>query len=210
LSKCYQEGSHQRPVLVDASADFDKGESIAILGRSGSGKSTLLNLISGIDLADAGQICVDGVELTALDEQQRTLYRRRNIGFIYQFFNLIPTLTTLENVTLPLELNGVPLHTARRRAAEMLDSVGLLERTQAFPDRLSGGEQQEGGDRLRALVHDPCFYWRMSQPATWTGRPVRASRFARPAGAIREEPDPGHAQPGGSRGRPDLLPAEAS
>jgi putative ABC transport system ATP-binding protein len=154
LSKSYQEGGHLRPVLVHANAAFERGESIAILGRSGSGKSTLLNLISGIDLVDAGRICVDGVDLTALDEQRRTLYRRRNIGFIYQFFNLISTLTTLENVTLPLELNGVSSRAARSCAQELLQAVGLLDRADTFPDRLSGGEQQRVAI-ARALVHDP-------------------------------------------------------
>jgi putative ABC transport system ATP-binding protein len=154
LSKSYQEANHERLVLVDASATFKRGESVAILGRSGSGKSTLLNLISGIDLADGGRICVDGIELTGLDERQRTLYRRKNIGFIFQFFNLIPTLTTLENVTLPLELNGVSGSEARSRAEALLEAVGLLERAATFPDRLSGGEQQRVAI-ARALAHDP-------------------------------------------------------
>ena len=94
------------------SADFARGEFIALLGRSGSGKSTLLNLVSGIDAPDAGRIWVGGQELTALGERERTLFRRRNIGFIFQFFNLIPTLSVLENVTLPLELGGAPVRDA--------------------------------------------------------------------------------------------------
>ena len=114
LSKAYQEGDRRRVVLEDASADFAQGEFIALLGRSGSGKSTLLNLVSGIDAPDAGQIWVGGQELTALSERERTLFRRRNIGFIFQFFNLIPTLSVMENVTLPLELGGAPV---RDRAA---------------------------------------------------------------------------------------------
>ncbi len=98
------------------------------MGRSGSGKSTLLNLISGIDRPDAGQVWVGDQELTGLDERARTLFRRRNIGFVFQFFNLIPTLTVMENVTLPLELGGVTAKAACRAAEPLLDAVGLLDR----------------------------------------------------------------------------------
>lgn len=154
LSKSYQEGDRTRVVLQNAHAEFAHGEFVAILGRSGSGKSTLLNLISGIDRIDNGRIWLNDQDLTAMDDRQRTLFRRRNIGFIFQFFNLIPTLTVLENVTLPLELNGVSQRAARDRAEPMLDAVGLLERTATFPDRLSGGEQQRVAI-ARALVHDP-------------------------------------------------------
>ncbi len=154
LSKAYQEGDRRRVVLEDASADFARGEFIALLGRSGSGKSTLLNLVSGIDRADAGQIWVGGRELTALGERERTLFRRRQIGFIFQFFNLIPTLTVLENVALPLELNGTAPKAARAAAEPLLDAVGLLDRVTTFPDKLSGGEQQRVAI-ARALIHDP-------------------------------------------------------
>ncbi|HEX6305089.1 MAG TPA: ATP-binding cassette domain-containing protein, partial [Anaerolineales bacterium] len=107
LSKSFQEGDQNRAVLADASACIHKGEFIAILGRSGSGKSTLLNLISGIDQIDSGSVFLDGRELSALNEHERTIFRRQHIGFIFQFFNLLPTLTVLENVMLPLELNAV-------------------------------------------------------------------------------------------------------
>ncbi len=156
LSKAYQEGGRRRVVLENASAEFDRGEFVALVGRSGSGKSTLLNLVSGIDRADVGQIWLDGRELTALDERQRTLFRRRQIGFIFQFFNLIPTLTVLENVTLPLELNGTSAKAARAAAEPLLAAVGLLDRAGAFPDKLSGGEQQRVAI-ARALVHDPAL-----------------------------------------------------
>jgi putative ABC transport system ATP-binding protein len=154
LSKSYQEGGQTRTVLKNAFASFARGEFAAILGRSGSGKSTLLNLISGIDRVDGGRIWLDGQDLTALDDRELTLFRRRNIGFVFQFFNLIPTLTVLENVTLPLELNGASPAQASERAAPLLDAVGLLDRAAAFPDRLSGGEQQRVAI-ARALVHDP-------------------------------------------------------
>ena len=154
LSKSYQEGTHTRVVLRDANATFAKGEFVAILGRSGTGKSTLLNLISGIDRADSGAIWLNGRDLTALDEQTRTLFRRRNVGFVFQFFNLIPTLTVWENVVLPLELKGATTAEARLRTESVLDAVGLLDRRDTFPDRLSGGEQQRIAI-ARALVHDP-------------------------------------------------------
>ncbi len=154
LSKSFQEGAHTRVVLRNVDATFARGEFVAVLGRSGSGKSTLLNLISGIDHADSGAIWLDGQNLTALDERQRTLFRRHYIGFVFQFLNLIPTLTVWENVVLPLELKGVTAAKASRRAESLLDAVGLLDRRQTFPDRLSGGEQQRVAI-ARALVHDP-------------------------------------------------------
>lgn len=154
LSKRYQEGGAYRTVLHDATVGFARGEFAAILGKSGSGKTTLLNLISGIDRADSGDIYLDGVRLTGLDELQRTLFRRQKIGFIFQFFNLIPTLTVWENVTLPLELNAMFDAQGKDRAQALLDEVGLGDRRDAFPDRISGGEQQRVSI-ARALVHNP-------------------------------------------------------
>ena len=154
LTKSYYEGDVRRVVLQNAHAEFQPGEITAILGKSGSGKSTLLNLISGIDAPDSGQVWVEDLDLTALSERDRTLFRRAQIGFIFQFFNLIPTLTVGENVSLPLELNRVPSQEARRRAGDLLEAVGLLERWDTFPEKLSGGEQQRVA-LARALVHDP-------------------------------------------------------
>ena len=151
ISKSFAEGNVIYQVLKTVNAEFSEGECIALLGRSGSGKSTLLNLISGIDKPDSGRIVIGGVDITTLSEHRRTLFRRKNIGFIYQFFNLIPTLTVLENVLLPLELNG---RNDRSRALELLDEVSLLDRKGDYPDRLSGGEQQRVAI-IRALVHDP-------------------------------------------------------
>ncbi len=143
-----------RVVLQNAHAEFQSGEITAILGKSGSGKSTLLNLISGIDAPDSGQIWVNGQDLTALPERDRTLFRRSQIGFVFQFFNLIPTLTVGENVSLPLELNQLSRSEAGKKARELLESVGLLERWDTFPEKLSGGEQQRVA-LARALVHRP-------------------------------------------------------
>jgi putative ABC transport system ATP-binding protein len=154
LTKSYYEGDVRRVVLQNAHAEFQPGEITAILGKSGSGKSTLLNLISGIDAPDSGQVWVDGQDLTALSERDRTLFRRARIGFVFQFFNLIPTLTVGENVSLPLELNRLPRQQAQEKARSMLDAVGLLDRRDTFPEKLSGGEQQRVA-LARALVHDP-------------------------------------------------------
>jgi putative ABC transport system ATP-binding protein len=154
LSKSFLEGDQVRQVLNRCSLRIGKGEFVAILGKSGTGKSTLLNLISGIDQADSGSIYLEGQSLTDLDENQRTLFRRHEIGFIFQFFNLISTLSVLENVTLPLELTGLGLEEARERARLFLNEVGLGDRLDTFPDRLSGGEQQRVAI-ARALVHDP-------------------------------------------------------
>ena len=154
LWKHFQEGSKKREVLRGTGAAFGKGEFIAILGKSGSGKSTLLNVISGIDEPDQGDIKINGQLLTQLDEYQRTLFRRQKIGFVFQFFNLIPTLTVLENVNLPLELVGAEVNEAVERSSAMLAEVGLSDRLNTFPERLSGGEQQRVAI-ARALVHDP-------------------------------------------------------
>jgi putative ABC transport system ATP-binding protein len=154
LSKSYYEGDVQRLVLQNAHAEFQPGEITAILGKSGSGKSTLLNLIGGIDVPDSGQIWLDGQDLSSLSERDRTFFRRSRIGFVFQFYNLIPTLTVRENVSLPLEINKVPHLQAQEKVQSLLEAVGLLERRETFPEKLSGGEQQRVA-LARALVHDP-------------------------------------------------------
>lgn len=154
LSRSYQEGSKRHVVLAGLDADFSRGETVALRGRSGSGKSTLLNLISGIDEPDEGDIRIDGAAITAMSERERTLYRRRNIGFVYQAFNLVPTLTAADNIRLVLELNDVPFEAANRRVSELLAAVGLADRHDTYPDVLSGGEQQRVAI-ARALAHKP-------------------------------------------------------
>lgn len=156
LRRAYTEGERTREVLRGVDLDVRAGEFLALLGRSGSGKSTLLNLIAGIDRPDAGDIRIAGTRVTALTERARTLFRRRHIGFVFQFYNLLPTLTVEENLLLPLELNGRTGAAANDVVARLLAEVALADRAQAFPDRLSGGEQQRVAV-ARALVHDPAL-----------------------------------------------------
>jgi putative ABC transport system ATP-binding protein len=154
LSRSFHEGARIHRVLDGASAQIARGEAVAIVGRSGSGKSTLLNLVSGIDRPDSGRVEIDGREVTSLQEPERTLYRRRHIGFVYQFFNLVPTLNVAENVRIVLELNGKRGREARERTAAMLQRVELADRAESAIDVLSGGEQQRVAI-ARALVHEP-------------------------------------------------------
>jgi putative ABC transport system ATP-binding protein len=154
LSRQFQEGDREHVVLDTVNAKFARGETVALRGRSGSGKSTLLNLVAGIDVPDSGEVMVAGINLTALTERERTLFRREHIGFVYQAFNLVPTLNVSDNIRLVLELNKVPRDLADQRIAELLDSVGLADRARSFPDVLSGGEQQRVAI-ARALCHRP-------------------------------------------------------
>ncbi len=156
VRKHYREGDATRDVLRGASFSLARGAIGALVGRSGAGKSTLLNLISGIDRPDGGSVVVDGVHLEPLSERERTLFRRRHVGFVFQFYNLVPTLTVGENVRFLLDLNGTPDIEAEERARHLLDEVGLADRADAFPDRLSGGEQQRVAI-ARALAHDPAL-----------------------------------------------------
>jgi putative ABC transport system ATP-binding protein len=156
VGKTYREGDSERAVLSDVSLAIAPGEIVVLVGRSGSGKSTLLNLIAGIDRPTTGRVLVDGTDLTALDEDARTRFRRRRIGFVFQFFNLIPLLSVEENLLLPLELNGKADAAGVARARGLLERVGLGDRGASLPDRLSGGEQQRVAI-ARALVHDPAL-----------------------------------------------------
>jgi putative ABC transport system ATP-binding protein len=155
VTRRFEEAGVVRTIFEDVSVSFARGEFAVLLGRSGSGKSTLLNLIGGIDEPSAGDVYIDGKNITRMSDEDRTLFRRRHIGFVFQAFNLIPTLTVRENVVLPLELAGREAAARSQvRAAEMIEQVGLSHRIDAFPDRLSGGEQQRVAI-ARALINDP-------------------------------------------------------
>ncbi|MDH3351211.1 MAG: ABC transporter ATP-binding protein [Gammaproteobacteria bacterium] len=150
----FHEGEREHIVLDGIDLDVHRGETVALRGRSGSGKSTLLNIIGGIDAPDAGTVSAAGIDLTGLAERGRTLFRREHIGFVYQAFNLVPTLNVADNVRLVLELNNVNSVKASERINELLDAVGLADRAGSFPDMLSGGEQQRVAI-ARALCHKP-------------------------------------------------------
>jgi putative ABC transport system ATP-binding protein len=156
LSRSFREGERVHRVLDQAQAQVAGGQVIAVTGRSGSGKSTLLNLISGIEAPGEGTVEFDGALVSAMAEPARTLFRRAHIGFIYQFFNLIPTLDVEENVRLVLELNGVRGREAQARSRRVLEEVGRGARAHSAVDQLSGGEQQRVAI-ARAVVHAPAL-----------------------------------------------------
>jgi putative ABC transport system ATP-binding protein len=144
----------QQVVLDRADLAIARGEFVVVMGRSGSGKSTLLRLIGGLESPDSGLVRVAGKDLGSLNEAGRALLRRSELGFVFQFFNLIPTLTVTENVELPLALNGVPRADAQRRSRELLAELDVERCAPRFPDEISGGEQQRVAI-ARAVVHEP-------------------------------------------------------
>jgi putative ABC transport system ATP-binding protein len=154
LSKVYGKGDTQIKALDDVSFSVEKGEFVAIVGSSGSGKSTLLHILGGVDTPTPGQVLVDGTELFDLDQTQLAIFRRRQIGLIYQFYNLIPILNMEENITLPLLLDGRSLDEARLK--EIISTLGLADRTKHLPNQLSGGQQQRVSIG-RALINNPAL-----------------------------------------------------
>ncbi len=154
LSKSYRRGSQRIQVLEDISFEIAEGEFLALMGPSGSGKTTLLNLIAGIDRANSGEIEVGGLEITALSENELARWRAMNVGFIFQFYNLIPVLTAVENVELPLLLTGLSKAERMEHARAVLELVGLSDRMEHYPGQLSGGQQQRVAI-ARAVVTDP-------------------------------------------------------
>ena len=156
LTKTYGQGETLVEALKQVDVRIERGEIVAIMGPSGSGKSTLLTLLGAVDTPTAGEVWLEGVDLATLNDTQRTLIRRHRVGFIFQAFNLLPILTALENVSLPLELDGVPSRTARSRAVAALEQVGMVSRKDHLPSMLSGGEQQRVAI-ARALAIEPAL-----------------------------------------------------
>ncbi len=154
LRKSYRRGQQIVPVLEDITFDIKEGEFLALMGPSGSGKSTLLNLIAGIDRADSGDIHIGGIDITRLSETELASWRAVNVGFVFQFYNLIPVLTALENVELPLLLTGLSKKGRRDHAETALRVVNLTDRMDHYPSQLSGGQQQRVAI-ARAVVTDP-------------------------------------------------------
>jgi putative ABC transport system ATP-binding protein len=157
LRKVYR-GANEVEALRGIDIEIERGEMVAIVGPSGSGKTTLLNCLSGLDAFDGGTVVVDGQDLSAMSDRARTAYRRDHMGFVFQAFNLLPVLSAVENVEIPLLLQNVNSRDCRRRALEMLETLGLAHRANHRPDQLSGGEQQRVAV-ARALVHKPAVVW---------------------------------------------------
>lgn len=158
VSKVYGSGATKVVALDNVNLTIKKGEIIAILGPSGSGKTTLLNLLAGLDIPTTGKIIIDNTNITELTEEEKTKFRAKNMGFIFQFFNLIPVLTALENVELPLLLNKYSISEARQRASELLKKMNIFHRKDAYPPQLSGGEQQRVSI-ARAISTNPKIIW---------------------------------------------------
>ena len=158
VDKRYDTGKVQVHALQGVSFKVPRGQMVAIMGPSGSGKTTLLNCLSGLDAIDDGEVLIEGVALGAMSDDERTDYRARRMGFVFQFYNLMPVLSAVENVELPLLVARVPARRARAKALEALDMVGLAERAAHVPDELSGGQRQRV-TIARALVNDPAIVW---------------------------------------------------
>ena len=157
LRKVYQ-GANAVEALRGIDLEVERGEMVAIVGPSGSGKTTLLNCLSGLDAFNGGQVVVDGQDLSTMSDRARTAYRRDHMGFVFQAFNLLPVLSAVENVEIPLLLQNLSSRDSRRRSLEMLETLGLAHRANHRPDQLSGGEQQRVAV-ARALVHRPAVVW---------------------------------------------------
>jgi ABC-type lipoprotein export system ATPase subunit len=158
LRKTYDTGAVKVDALRGLDLALEQGEMVAIMGPSGCGKTTLLNCLSGLDSIDGGEVLIEGTPMSEMSDRERTDYRARRMGFVFQFYNLIPVLTAAENVELPLLLARVPPREARERAIEALRLVGLAERGGHVPDALSGGERQRV-TIARSLVNDPAIVW---------------------------------------------------
>jgi putative ABC transport system ATP-binding protein len=158
VRKVYDTGSVRVDALRGIDLALGRGEMVAVMGPSGCGKTTLLNCLSGLDAVDGGEIVIEGVPLSAMSDRARTDYRARRMGFVFQYYNLMPVLTAVENVELPLLVTRVGAAQARRRALEALELVGIADRARHVPDELSGGERQRV-TIARALVNDPAIVW---------------------------------------------------
>jgi len=158
VRKTYRLGGVEVAALRGADLTINRGEMVAIMGPSGCGKTTLLNCLSGLDEVDSGEILIEGVSIRHLSDRERTRYRARRMGFVFQFYNLLGVLTAVENVEMPLLLSGVPGKQARKKALALLALVGLAERARHTPEELSGGERQRV-TIARALVNDPAIVW---------------------------------------------------
>ena len=168
IVKTYDTGAVRVEALRGVDLTLERGEMAAIMGPSGCGKTTLLNCLSGLDTVDEGDVVIDGTSLAHMSDRERTDYRARHMGFVFQFYNLMPVLSAVENVELPLLVSRVDGRSARRRALEALDLVGIADRAEHVPDELSGGERQRV-TIARSLVNDPAIVW-ADEPTRSPGR----------------------------------------
>lgn len=158
LHKTYNTGAVEVHALRGVSLEIPKGEMVAIMGPSGCGKTTLLNCLSGLDTSDTGEVFIEGTNIATLADRAKTLYRARRMGFVFQTYNLLPVLSAVENVELPLVVSGVGAQEARARATEALEQVGLREWASHWPAQMSGGQRQRV-TIARALVNNPAIVW---------------------------------------------------
>ena len=170
IHKTYDTGKVQVNALRGVDLSVGRGEMVAIMGPSGCGKTTMLNCLSGLDDIDAGQVVIDGVVLHSLPDDERSDYRARSMGFVFQLYNLLPVLSSVENVEMPLLLSGIGATESRRRSMSMLERVGLADRANHLPSELSGGQRQRV-TIARALVNQPSIIWADEPLATSTARP---------------------------------------
>ena len=172
LSKIYGQGENEVRALDDVSFSVEKGQFVAIIGPSGSGKSTLLHILGGVDRPTSGKVWLEGQDVFAQNAEQLAIFRRRQVGLVYQFYNLVPVLDVTENITLPVLLDGCKVN--RERLAHLLDTLSLTDRARHLPNQLSGGQQQRVSIG-RALINARRWCWRTSRPATWTPKTARRS-----------------------------------
>ena len=169
LKKYYGAEPNITKALDGVTLSIERGEFVAIIGTSGSGKSTLLNMMGGLDVPTSGQVIVDGKELSTLNDEALTIFRRRKIGFIFQNYNLVPVLNVYENIVLPVELDGDKVD--KKFMDEVVRMLALEDKLNNMPNNLSGGQQQRVAI-ARALVSKPLSFWPMNPPAIWTAKPA--------------------------------------
>ena len=172
LSKIYGQGENEVRALDDVSFSVEKGQFVAIIGPSGSGKSTLLHILGGVDRPTSGKVWLEGQDVFAQNEEQLAIFRRRQVGLIYQFYNLIPVLDVTENITLPVLLDGRKVN--GERLEKLLETLNLTDRAHHLPNQLSGGQQQRVSIG-RALMNAPAVAWQTSRRATWAPKTARRS-----------------------------------
>ena len=187
IVKSYGSGATEVRAVTDVTLSFPSGQFCAVMGPSGCGKSTLLHLAGALESPNAGRVLVDGADVSTMNAVEQAELRRRHVGYVFQQLNLIPALTAIENVMLPLELDGVPTKQARARAAEMLRHVDLKDHNDRYPDDFSGGQRQRIAIAPRLRASGSCC-WRTSQRERWTRSPATRSCRCSPGSHVTTAP----------------------